>query len=268
MKTVLIGAGNVATHLGPALQAAGCRVEQVWSRTRESASWLADRLNCAWTCEVMEVLPDAELYVFCLRDAVLEDTARRVYDHLLDVRSFSDEESVGADALFVHTAGSMPADALPAPRRGVLYPMQTFSKNRAVDFRNIPIFVESETDEALLMSLGEQISDRVLSLDAESRRVLHLSAVFACNFTNHMYNLAARLLADHGIPFSVLLPLIDETAAKIHDMTPRDAQTGPAVRFDENVMRRQLDMLSDAQTAEIYKLLSKSIHDKLRSEEN
>ena len=268
MKTVLIGAGNVATHLGPALQTAGCRIEQVWSHTRESASRLADRLDCAWTCDEMEVLSDAELYVFSVRDAVLEDVARRVYDHLLDVRSFSAEENAGADALFVHTAGSMSADALPAPRRGVLYPMQTFSKNRAADFRRIPIFVESETDEALLMSLGEQISDRVLTLDGENRRILHLAAVFACNFTNHMYDLASRLLADHGIPFSVLLPLIDETVAKVHDMAPRDAQTGPAVRYDENVMRRQLAMLSDAQTAEIYKLLSQSIHDKLRPEEN
>ena len=142
-------------------------------------------------------------------------------------------------------------------------------------FQDIPlvrnfakIVVESETDEALLMSLGEQISDRVLTLDGENRRILHLAAVFACNFTNHMYDLASRLLADHGIPFSVLLPLIDETAAKVHDMAPRDAQTGPAVRYDENVMRRQLAMLSDAQTAEIYKLLSQSIHDKLRPEEN
>ena len=111
-------------------------------------------------------------------------------------------------------------------------------------------------------------TDRVLTLDGENRRILHLAAVFACNFTNHMYDLASRLLADHGIPFSVLLPLIDETAAKVHDMAPRDAQTGPAVRYDENVMRRQLAMLSDAQTAEIYKLLSQSIHDKLRPEEN
>ena len=166
------------------------------------------------------------------------------------------------------SAGSLSVEILPASRRGVFYPLQTFSKERDVDFRQIPVFVESPTDEALLMSLGEQISNRVLSLDSENRRLVHLAAVFACNFTNHMYDLSARILAGHGIPFSVLLPLIDETARKVHELPPCEAQTGPAVRFDQNVMQKHLDLLEDEGMKQLYKILSESIYDKLRPDED
>jgi predicted short-subunit dehydrogenase-like oxidoreductase (DUF2520 family) len=149
-----------------------------------------------------------------------------------------------------------------------MYPMQTFSRKRQVDFAEIPIFVESRTDEERLMMMAELISNRVWVLDEENRRYLHLAAVFACNFTNHMYDLSARLLAERGIPFSVLLPLIDETARKVHEMSPREAQTGPAVRHDMNVIGKHVDMLSDPMVKEIYTLMSDSIYDKLRPNED
>ena len=118
------------------------------------------------------------------------------------------------------------------------------------------------------MMMAELISNRVWVLDEENRRYLHLAAVFACNFTNHMYDLSARLLAERGIPFSVLLPLIDETARKVHEMSPREAQTGPAVRHDMNVIGKHMDMLSDPMVKEIYTLMSDSIYDKLRPNED
>ena len=268
MKTVLIGAGNVATHLGLALQKADCRILQVFSRTEASAEALADKLDCRWTTDLLDVMAEAEMYVFAVSDAVLEPLSRQLYEHFLQATALAVEEEKGASALFVHTAGSMQVDVLPSPRRGVLYPLQTFSKQRKVDFSEVPIFVESETDEALLVTLAQRIGGWALTLDSRSRRYLHLAAVFACNFTNHMYDLAGRLVSEHGIPFSVLLPLIDETARKVHELSPRQAQTGPAVRNDSNVMNGHLALLDDPEMKRIYELLSKSIHDKLRLNED
>jgi predicted short-subunit dehydrogenase-like oxidoreductase (DUF2520 family) len=167
--------------------------------------------------------------------------------------------------LFVHTAGSIQMDILPFERRGVFYPMQTFSKNKEVDFSVIPCFVEAKREEDLqsLKALAKTISDTVYELDSENRKYLHLSAVFCCNFANHCFSLGARLLQEHGnIPFNVMLPLIDETAAKLYSMSPREAQTGPAVRWDENVIAKQMKLLADTPDLQkIYELMSKSIHE-------
>ncbi len=260
-RTVLIGAGNVATHLGQALRDAGHTVLQVYSRTEEHARDLANKLQAKPVTEITDVCADAELYVLAVRDEVLPGLAARLYVHLKDVSSTS--AACGSDALFLHTAGSMPLEALPMLRRGVLYPMQTFSKARQVDFRSVPLFVESHTDSQMLQDLAESLSERVRVLDSESRKYLHLAAVFACNFTNHMYHLCADILKERGIPFDVMLPLIDETARKVHELSPREAQTGPAVRYDKRVMNHHLDMLEDENTRKIYKLLSENIHDKL-----
>ena len=176
----------MATHLGEALQKAGNEILQVWSRTRTSAETLADRLSCPWTTDIEQLTPEGEMYLFCVGDAVLESLAHQVYSVLEALGTEGGDGETGRLALFVHTAGSMSQDVLPAPRRGVMYPMQTFSRKRQVDFAEIPIFVESRTDEERLMMMAELISNRVWVLDEENRRYLHLAAVFACNFTNHM----------------------------------------------------------------------------------
>ena len=146
-------------------------------------------------------------------------------------------------------------------RYGVFYPMQTFSKERLVDFAEIPLFIEG--DDPAIRQLAESISRRVYELSTEARKYLHLSAVFACNFVNHCYALSAALLEQHGLPFDAMLPLIDETARKVHELHPHDAQTGPAVRYDENVIRMQTALLADnPELQQIYELLSLDIHRK------
>ena len=260
MNIIFIGAGNLATHLSQAFQRANHRVLQVYSRTEESASSLAALLDCPFTTRIEDILPDAEVYVFSVRDAVLQDLAERLYAHLRQVATAGNPRR-GAGALFVHTAGSMPLDVLPMLRRGVFYPMQTFSKSRHVDFCQIPIFLESQTDMRLMELLARALSQQVYHLDGERRRYLHLSAVFACNFVNHCYDLAGQLLQEHGIPFDTLLPLIDETARKVHELSPRQAQTGPAVRYDENVINAQSQLLNGL-SKDIYDLLSRSIHER------
>ena len=178
------------------------------------------------------------------------------------------------DALFVHTAGSIPLSIWNgiAQRGGVLYPMQTFSKNRNVDFAQIPCFIEAcnKKDESILCDLVSKLSQKVIVLNSEKRKYLHLSAVFACNFTNYMYNITAQILERHGIPFNVMLSLIDETAAKVHELSPINAQTGPAARYDEDVMKRQVELLAEnPEWQDLYKRISNNIYyDQLRIKKN
>ena len=232
MKVVLIGRGRLATNLLAALQQAGHEVVSINSRT-------------------LEGLPlEADAFIVAVKDSALEEVIRRA--------------TKGREQqLFLHTAGSMPMSLFEGhtSRYGVFYPMQTFSKERLVDFAEIPVFIEGA--DPAIRPLSESISRRVYELSTEARKYLHLSAVFACNFVNHCYALSAELLEQHGLPFDVMLPLIDETARKVHELHPHDAQTGPAVRYDENVIRMQSALLADnPELQQIYELLSLDIHRK------
>lgn len=252
MKIVLIGAGNLATHLGKALHAAGHDMVQVFSRTMQSAETLASLLDAEPLTDMAQVRDDADVYIFSVKDSALEQLISQLCG--------------GEKKVFLHTAGSMPMSVFrgKALHYGVLYPMQTFSKQREVDFSIIPCFIEANDEFALkqIESLAGQISHRVYQLSSEDRKYLHLSAVFACNFANHCYAASQELLQQHGIPFDVMLPLIDETAAKVHGMTPKEAQTGPAVRYDENVIGKQIQLLENQPYFQkIYDCMSKSIHE-------
>ena len=252
MKIVLIGAGNLATHLGKALHAAGHDMVQVFSRTMQSAETLASLLDAEPLTDMAQVRDDADVYIFSVKDSALEQLISQLCG--------------GEKKVFLHTAGSMPMSVFreKALHYGVLYPMQTFSKQREVDFSIIPCFIEANDEFALkqIEGLAGQISHRVYQLSSEDRKYLHLSAVFACNFANHCYAASQELLQLHGIPFDVMLPLIDETAAKVHGMTPKDAQTGPAVRYDENVIGKQMQLLENQPYFQkIYDCMSKSIHE-------
>ena len=251
-KIVLIGAGNVATHLGMTLQKSGHDVMQVYSRTEESARALADKLGCCFTTSIAEVLPDATLYIVSVKDDALASLLPQ-----LTARN--------ADALFVHTAGSVSIDVWSGLTRryGVLYPMQTFSKTREVDFSTVSFFVEASCPEDvdLLIALASGFGSKVHQATSAQRKYLHIAAVFSCNLANHMYAVAAHLLAEHGLPFDAMLPLIDETARKVHQLPPVEAQTGPAVRNDKAVMDSHLAMLSaEPELAELYRLISRDIH--------
>lgn len=254
MRIVFIGAGRLATNLAPALHRAGHEILQVYSRTMESALALGNKVGAAATSDLQEVSAMADCYIFSVSDKVLPQ---------LITQLGRDREQ----ALFVHTAGSVSLSVFQncVSRYGVLYPMQTFSKERRVDFTEIPVFIEGNDDKTLeeIRALAASVSRNVTVLSSESRRHIHLAAVFACNFANHCYALSADILKEHGVDFSVMLPLIDETARKVHELAPADAQTGPAVRFDENVIAAQTKLLENLpRHAQIYELMSKSIHEK------
>lgn len=234
MRIVLIGRGRLATNLERALLGAGHEVASINSRTLEGLPLTAD------------------VFVLAVKDAALTDVMRKA--------TKGREEQ-----LFLHTAGSMPMTLFEGTthRYGVLYPMQTFSKERAVDFKEIPVFIEGSDEQTLstIHQLAASITERVYPLSSADRQYLHLAAVFACNFTNHCYALAASILEQHGMDFSIMLPLIDETARKVHELHPVVAQTGPAVRYDENVICHHAELLQDhPQMKDLYERLSKSIY--------
>ena len=252
MNIVIIGSGNLATHLSLALKTAGETLTQVYSPTRQHAQELAAKLGCGSCDHIDEIDKNADLYILSIKDDALSNLAATIcHDR--------------PEAVFIHTAGSVPMDIFKpyARRYGVLYPMQTFSKHRQVDFRPIPCFIEGSDEQTLLQirALAERISDKVVEADSAKRRQLHLAAVLACNLTNHCYRLAERVLQEAQIDWQLFLPLIDETAKKVSEMSPKDAQTGPMVRYDVNVMNRQLELLPDERTRQIYRLMAESIHE-------
>lgn len=248
---VFIGAGHLATNLAKELYRKGFRIEQIYSRTQAAARALAEVVEAAYTDDLEALATDAKLYIVALTDAALVELLPRIV-------------AANNEALFVHTAGTLPLQVWEghAKRHGVFYPMQTFSKTREVDFREVPIFIEANEaeDVALLKAIAATLSQRVFEANSEQRKVLHLAAVFACNFTNHLYALVAELLQQHNLPFEVMLPLIDETARKIHQLDPVAAQTGPAVRGDSQVMQKQREMLTAyPELQQFYELMSQSI---------
>lgn len=251
---VFVGAGNLATNLAKALYRKGFRIVQVYSRTPQAAQALARQVEADHTADLSALADDARLYVVALKDdAFVQLLPEMVQGH--------------ETSLWVHTGGSLPMDVWQghAERYGVFYPMQTFSKQREVDFGEVPFFIEGNTrqDADLLKEIALALSGKVYEVTSEQRKYLHLAAVFANNFTNHMYALAAELLQKHGLPFDSLLPLIDETARKVHGLSPLAAQTGPAVRYDRHVIDKHLQLLADSPGMQmLYKAVSESIHEK------
>lgn len=248
-KTVLVGAGNLATSLALAMKKAGVPPIAVWSRTIESAGELAKKIGCDYSCDIAS-LPHADIVIISVVDRALHDIAQQVALHY-------------PGALILHTAGSVSMNILKESgcrNYGILYPMQTFSKARLVDFSTVGIFIEggNAATEQAIMRLARMLSQKVYVATSEQRRILHLAAVFACNFSNAMYAVSEQLLKSSGLPFDVMLPLIDETASKVHTLSPRLAQTGPAVRGDDKVMRSQRENL-DEELGAMYEIISQYI---------
>lgn len=250
MEIVFVGAGRVATHLAKALNAGGHHITAVYSRTMASAEVLASVVDAVPTNRIDALPQKADVFILSVKDSVLKDV-------ISELRKGREQQ------VFLHTAGSMPMSVFGEHQhRGVFYPMQTFSMEKNVDFSRVHIFIEGGDAETLNLArkLGETLSSHIHELSSEERRYLHLAAVFACNFANHCFSLSAEILEAHGLPFEVMLPLIKETADKVETVLPREAQTGPAVRRDENVMNAQKALLADApQMQQIYDLMSKSI---------
>ncbi|CAM4245833.1 Rossmann-like and DUF2520 domain-containing protein [Flavobacterium terrigena] len=242
IKVILLGSGNVATHLFQAFsKASEVEVVQVFSRTLSK-----DFPESIQTSDFTQIL-EADVYIICVSDNAIANVSNQLQFE---------------NRLVVHTSGSTDFDVLDAKnKRGVFYPLQTFTKNKAVDFKEIPICLETENaeDYAILEKLAKSISNSVNKIDGKQRKALHVSAVFVCNFTNHLYQIGNEICKENNIPFHILQPLIEETAQKIKSLSPQEAQTGPAVRNDSKTIEKHIDFLTDENQKEIYKILTKSI---------
>lgn len=249
-RVTFIGAGNLATHLGKAFRKAGIRIVQIYSRTLESAGTLGNILDVPFTAVINEIDLNADLILVAVKDDAIGQVLGQIDLH---------------QQLVVHTAGSVAMSFLTnySEQCGVFYPLQTFSKGREIDFSGIPICLEANSAESLaeLKELAGRISKAVYEITSEDRKILHLAAVFACNFVNHFYDIGDRLLKKQGLAFDLLKPLISETAAKIMEMDPCDAQTGPAKRYDEAIINKHLKLMDNQpELKEIYRLVTNSIY--------
>lgn len=258
MKIVFIGSGNVATHLAIALKDSLNEITQIYSPTLENAKLLAGLVDADPINNIRLIDLDADIYIISVKDDAISEVIGQMPK---------------TKGIWVHTSGSIPMELFSSNKSigfGVFYPLQTFSKNRKVDFSEVPVFIEGDSNETIkiLKELAINITQKIYILNSDKRRYLHLAAVFANNFSNHMFTLASELLIKENIQFDVIKPLIKETAAKVMDLNPKDAQTGPAIRFDESVIKSHLDLINDSTIKEIYSLLSKSIHKQSLNKEN
>lgn len=234
-RVVILGRGNVATALEEGFRTTDVEVLQLWHRG-------------------LELRQDADLYIIAVKDDAVQEVAA-----LCPV-----------DAFVVHTAGSVTMDTIPQKRRGVIYPMQSFTKGRRTEWGRVPFFLEADSKEdgLFLEDIVRRLSPNIRWLSSERRHTLHMAAVWVSNFVNHMWTVASDILEREQIPFSVMHPLIEETASKVLAMHPRKAQTGPARRGDVRVMSAHEAMLDD-KLRKLYHIISESIYDdKLRSETN
>jgi predicted short-subunit dehydrogenase-like oxidoreductase (DUF2520 family) len=249
MRLTIIGSGNVATHLAAAFKNAGHRIVQVYSRDMQHAALLAYHVNAVSIDDLRQIDDETDLFMIAVKDDAIVSVAQQLAKF---------------KKLTVHTSGATDLAALLAiiPEAGVLYPLQTFSKEKGINFRSVPLCIEG-IDEAVtseLEQLARTISNKVYRVNSGQRKTLHLAAVFACNFTNYLYDVALNLLAENNMDFELLRPLILETAEKVQHNLPADVQTGPAIRQDELTMANHLQMLKDEpQLRMIYELLSQGI---------
>jgi predicted short-subunit dehydrogenase-like oxidoreductase (DUF2520 family) len=250
-RVACIGSGNLASSLYPALSGAGYKIVQVCSRNHQTAQQLAKAVGAACTVTLSDIDSSVDFYVIAVPD-----------DEIKNVLS----KATFGSGMVVHTSGCTPMSIFEGrgiARYGVLYPLQTFTRQRSVSFAQVPLYVEagSEQDLAELTRMADKLSANVLKITSETRMLLHIAAVFACNFSNHLLAIASQLIRDNGLSFDALKPLIKETfeRALLVD-EPGAAQTGPAARGDSGVISRHIEALSGYPSAQqIYRLMSESI---------
>ncbi len=247
----IVGSGNVAWHLGPELENAGHCIVEIYSRNDLNARKFQKMLYQAAINDSLDFSQSsADIVMFCVSDDAIEEVAKEIV--------------LPPQAIVAHTSGSQPISRLGftgTENIGAFYPLQTFSNSKKVDFEGVPILIEGENKKTLsaLKSMASSISKTVHVISSEDRMVIHLAAVFACNFTNYMLSAAEDILSSKGFRLNLLQPLIAETINKSLSIGPIAAQTGPAARGDLETLDRHLAFLDKSKYRDIYKIVSQSI---------
>ena len=258
MRISFIGAGRVAYHLAKALGSQH-QIVQICSRTFENAEWISLQVQAQAISNFENINADIDLMIIAVSDQSIKSVIEQISPFLKDV-------------CIVHTSGSTHLNVLAKThdKCGVFYPLQTFSLEREIDWKNTPLFIEATNKKDLgnLLHLANSLSNKVYSYDSEQRLSLHLAAVFACNFSNYCYDMAKEIVDAKHVDFSLLYPLIQETANKAVANNPKDMQTGPAMRGDENIIQMHTNMLMQDQREDlkyVYQLLSQQILERHQS---
>lgn len=244
LSIVIVGTGNVAKHLFNAFtKSKEVKVVQVMGRNLNS---LEEFSKTSGVSNDFTQIVTADVYIIAVKD----DAIAKVSQSLTSKKG-----------IVVHTSGVVEMDAIESVNSGIFYPLQTFTKGKTIDFKSIPICIEAKQDSAfkVLRMLGESISEKVYEITSDQRKKLHLAAVFANNFTNHLYSISEDICLQEGLSFELLQPLILETAKKVQSITPREAQTGPARRNDKKSIQNHLSLLKDKKQTELYILFSEAI---------
>jgi predicted short-subunit dehydrogenase-like oxidoreductase (DUF2520 family) len=243
-----IGAGNVASHLAKAFFNEGFEIEQIYSYNIDNALALADDVQSIAVDNLINLNSSADLYILAIKDDAIESVLQQILDK---------------NIFIVHTSGSVPITIFEKTgfnNYGIFYPLQTFSKLKDINLLNVPFCVEANENQSLLYDMANHLSNSVHFVNSEQRKKLHLAAVFACNFTNHMYAIAEDLCLKNDVNFNILKPLIRETAEKITLNRAKNVQTGPAIRGDEKIIENHINQLDDLiNYQEIYRLITQSI---------
>lgn len=245
IRVVILGSGNVAQHLYSAFSKVKS-VQIVQCYNRKGVSLRPDQKKETITTS-LSALKEADIYILAVSDNAIEEMSKQL--------PFKNR-------FVIHTSGSTPMNAInTANRSGVLYPLQTLSKEKSVDFSNVPFCIEvaQENDTILLKNLATTLSEKIYSISSEQRNTLHVAAVFVNNFANYMFSIGQEICEENNIPFEILHPLIQETTEKISEINPEQAQTGPAIRNDSKTIERHLKILAYTSNQEIYKMLTKAI---------
>jgi predicted short-subunit dehydrogenase-like oxidoreductase (DUF2520 family) len=250
ISIVLLGSGNVAWHLGNFFKKHAF-ISCIFNVNINSARLLANNLNCKnYTSNYSEIPSNADLYIISVKD----DKIKNIIDNLLVSNH---------NAVIVHTSGSTNINVLNKFKNyGIIYPLQTFSKEKTLNYNEIPFFIEGNSDYSkyFLYDFLRQYTHKIHFADSKQREKLHISAVFACNFTNYLYHIAHSILEENNLDFKIILPLIHETVNKLHRLSPLEAQTGPAFRKDNNIINKHLEQLNNhPKYKKLYKLLSETI---------
>ncbi|QXP74756.1 DUF2520 domain-containing protein [Tenacibaculum sp. HL-MS23] len=244
IRIAIIGGGNVATHLASAFnKTKEVSLVQVYARNIEQIAFLKQEVSVT---DNLGLLKDADVYIIAVSDDAITEVSSKINKK---------------DSLIVHTSGSASLDSLKNKgRKGVFYLLQSFSKDKAVDFSEIPFCLEAENEEDLttLKTIAKTIGKKIYSINSVQRKTIHVAAVFVNNFTNHFYKIGEDICKEHQVPFEILQPLIQETARKIISLNPEEAQTGPAKRNDQKTIQNHLELLNKEQQ-EMYQLITNSI---------
>ena len=241
---ILIGSGNVATHLGINLKNNNFNIVQVISSTLKNAEILASKLDSDFSNNISD-LKKADLIIVAVSDNVIGNIAKYIINTPI-----------------VHTSGSIGLEVFKNNNNaGVFYPLQTFNTNIEVSFKKVPICIEANNKyfEKEIIKLAQKISENVVKMDSEQRKQLHIAAIFSCNFINQMFAISDEILEKSNINFKLLLPIIKQTVNKLETKKAIEVQTGPAKRKDIEIIKQHLNLISNKKTKEIYRLISDSI---------